>query len=791
MDDAPQPLLEYYRALITQYERASSKWKTRSKKIIKRYLDERPEGQASALKYNILWSNVQTLQPLIYAHTPKPEVDRRFLDKDPVGRKASEVLERCIRYFVSTTAFGSTMRQTRDDYLLVGRGTSWVRYVPTIKATQITDDTTAEAIEYEEVMSDYVHWEDFGHNVARTWEEVEVVWRIVYMTRPQMKARGFADWNSVPLDFADKDLKDVPGEEGKKATVYEIWDKGKREVFWLTKSHPAILDRKADPLKLDKFFPCPSPIFATLANGSLIPVPDYVEYQDQATEIDNLTGRIAAMQKALKAAGVYDASQKEVGRLLSEGVDNQLIPVDSWAALNEKGGLANAIQLLPMMEVAQTLMSLYEAREKAKADLYEITGMSDIIRGATNPNETATAQNIKSNFASQRLTERQRAVQRFARNIIEIMGNVIARHFTLETIQKISGVKMLTAEQKQQIQMMQQAAAQPQSAQVPQDTSGRTNQPPAQQQGMGVVPSIPSEVLELMGEPTWDEVYALFRDNPDRSFRISIETDSTVDSDRDQETQERVQFLQAVGGFLQQAEQAAAQPVLAPMVGRMLEFGVRGFKVGRELEGVIDETVEKITKQAQEPQPEKPDPEMAKVQSQQQLDQAKLNATTQLETNKTASAEKIEQMRIAAQQAAAEAKAQSDAQIGEARAAVEQIKAHNDHLREQERQEAEDARERYRIDMENEFNRWKAELEAKTKLEVAEIAAGATLQAAQVSAASQAVEKDEVEETKEEKPDKHLEALTGILTNMHGTLQEMRKPRKIVRDEAGRMTGVE
>lgn len=775
--------LEYYRALITQYERASSKWKTRSKKIIKRYLDERPEGSTSALKYNILWSNVQTLQPLIYAHTPKPEVDRRFLDKDPVGRKASEVLERCIRYFVSTTAFGSTMRQSRDDYLLVGRGTSWVRYVPTINTTQITDDTTSEAIEYEEVMSDYVHWEDFGHNVARTWEEVEVVWRIVYMTRPQMKARKFADWNSVPLDFADKDLKDVPGEEGKKATVYEIWDKGKREVFWLTKSHPAILDRKADPLKLDKFFPCPSPIFATLANGSLIPVPDYVEYQDQATEIDNLTGRIAAMQKALKAAGVYDASQKEVGRLLSEGVDSQLIPVDSWAALNEKGGLSNAIQLLPMEEVARTLMVLYEAREKAKNDLYEITGMSDIIRGATNPNETATAQNIKSNFASQRLTERQRAVQRFARNIIEIMGNVIARHFTLETIQKISGVKLLTAAQKQQIQMGEQQKAQMAQQQAQQQQPGQ--QPPQQP------PPMPAELQELMGEPSWDEVFALFRDNPDRCFRISIETDSTVAADREQETQARVQFLQAVGGFLQQAEQAASQPILAPMVGRMLEFGVRGFKVGRELEGVIDETVEKIVKQAEEPQPDKPDPEMAKVQGQQQIDQARLQATSQLEQAKLASTQQIEQMKITAQQAAAQAKAQSDSEIGQANAAVEQIKAHNDDLREQAKQQAEDARERDRMAMEDDFNRWKAELEAKTKLEVAEIAAGASLQAAQVAAASQAVEKDEVDEPQEAKPDKHMEALTGILTNMHGTLQEMRKPRTIIRDDAGRMTGVE
>jgi hypothetical protein len=30
--------------------------------------------------------------------------------------------------------------------------------------------------------------------------------------------------------------------------------------------------------------------------------------------------------------------------------------------------------MLPMKEIAETLLSLYEAREKVKADLYEVSG---------------------------------------------------------------------------------------------------------------------------------------------------------------------------------------------------------------------------------------------------------------------------------------------------------------------------------------------------------------------------------------------------------------------------------
>jgi hypothetical protein len=787
----------YYRALITQYDKAAKPWETRAKKIIKRYLDERPDGQVGTMRYNILWSNVETLKPAIYAHTPKPEVERRFLDKDPVGRMASQVLERCIAYFVSTTAFGSTMRQSRDDYLLVGRGISWVRYEPKFKSLQVTDDAPPadpsdpvsdanesspeepdETIDYEDVVTDYVHWKDFGHNVARTWEEVSVGWRIVYMTREELKARKFRDWLEIPLDYTEKELKDLAGDDGKKATVYEVWDKAKRKVCWIAKSWPKYLDERADPLKLDHFFPFSRPIYATLANESLIPVPDYAEYQDQASEIDGLTGRIAAMQKALKAAGVYDASQPEVGRLLSEGVDNKLIPVASWAALNEKGGLANAIQMLPMQEVAQTLLALYEARDKAKADLYEITGMSDIIRGATNPNETATAQTIKSNFVTLRLSEKQREMQRFARNTIEIMGNVIARHFTDKTIKQISGIKMLTMAEKQQasMQMQQQMAQWQQAAQQAQQGQ---QQPPPQ-------PQMPNDLQDMMNEPSWDEVLDLLRDTPDRSFRIGIETDSTIDSDRQQEQEGRVQFLQAVGGFIQNIEGAAATPELAPLLGEMLAFGVRGFKVGRELEGVIDSTIEKMTKQAANPPAPQPNPEMMKLQQDGQLQQAKmqgdqahqkmmLEANQSSEAAKLQSAQQIESLKATLAHQAAQDKAQrdSDAEVTRAESTM-QI----EHMKAGMAVQI----EREKMAMQGENDRWKAEKDAETKILVAEIAAQATVTTAQANAAQAAAQDKPVAD---EKP------ANDNAEHIKAAIEEMKRPRKVVRGSDGKITGIE
>ena len=785
-----------YLAAVKAYDKASAKWQRQGKKIVQRYLDERGDQQAGRLKFNILWANVETLKPAIYAKTPKPEVERRFLDKDPAGRVASEVLERVLSYYLSALPFGSTMRQARMDYLLVGRGIAWVRYVPQIKqlGPQVTEDVAIgddetdapepnEEIAWEEVISDYVHWKDFGHTVARTWEEVTAVWRIVYMTRPQMKQRGFKDWLTVPLDYSDKDMKDTDGEVGRKAAVYELWDKATREVVWFTKSHPKLLDKRADPLKLDRFFPCSEPVYATLANESLIPVPDYVEYQDQAQELDELTARIAALQKAIKAVGVYDASQPNVARLLNEGLTNSLLPVEGWAGMQEKGGLQGAIQMLPMKEIAETLILLYEAREKVKQDLYEITGMADIIRGATKASETATAQNIKNSYVTMRLSEKQREMQRFARNTIEIMGNIVCRHFQDATITKVSGVKLLTQAEKAQLAALPGLAKQAEAMGAP---------PPQQPE---------PEVMELMDEPTWEEVFAVLRDEPDRCFRIDIETDSTIEMDAEQDRQEAMAFLEAVGGFLREA--VNVPPSLAPLAGAMLEFGVRKWRVGRQLEGIINKTVEDMEKAAQNPPEQQPDPAMAKIQGEMELKQADLQGSQALEQFKAQSAVQAEQAKLAATGQIEQMKLQSAQQLAEmnasnaqameyARQQADMQKAEIEAGLRRDQIEAEDARERDKLTMTMAFEQQKAELEARTKIEIAEIAAQSTLQAAQMQAANAAVDNKPAEAPQPQaQPDPGHAALATAIEGMNETIKEGRKPRKIVRDADGKMSGVE
>jgi hypothetical protein len=636
MEDVAAKKIAPWGGYIDAYERlnAYKSWKTKSAKIIRRYLDVRGDDRNGLVRFNVLWSNVETLRPALYASRPKPEVYRRFLDKDPTARCASQALENCLSFFVGFTAFDGMMRQVVMDYLLPGRGVAWVRYVPHTQPqndVQITDDTAEnpEVITYEEVIPDYVHWQDFGHNVARTWEEVTCVWRIVYMTKEQVAKRfGKKIAATVPYDctaVGDKDDAVLRGNDtdnyGDRARIYEVWDKDRREVIWLSKQGEIILDRKPDPLGLDKFFPCPKPVFSTVSNDSLIPVPDYVEYQDQARELDEITMRIGLIRKSLKVAGVYDASVTNIDRILADGVENVMVPVDGYAMLAEKGGMKGVVDFFPFMEVAETLRALYDVRERVKNDLYEITGISDIVRGASVASETATAQQIKSNYATMRLNDRQRLVQQFARDVIEIMGNIIAKHFQPETIMRISNMQLM---QEQEKMLVQQAAQ-----------SGQ---------------QLPPDVQVKLSQPSWEDVIGLLRSDPERQFRVEVETNSTIEADRKQDQENRTAFLNATSQFLEKAIMAAqADPKLGPLAGEMLRFGIRGFPIGRELEGVFDETIEAITQAAAQPQEPPQDPAMVKAQidaqkaqSDAQLDQQRL----QMEGQKNMAEIQLEQQRV-------------------------------------------------------------------------------------------------------------------------------------------------
>ena len=594
---------------IMGYERTYKRWESRADRIVKKYKDDSRYDRNPNARFNILWSNVQVIQPAIFARLPRPDVSRRFRDNDPVGRVASMLLERALEFEIEHhTDYKSAMNNAVLDRLLGGRGVSWVRYEPHIVGSiadneaepedgwEITEDSdeaetsngieaeSAERIESEECPVDYVHWKEFGHSPgARTWEEVTAVWRKVYMNRPALVERfGEELGGKIPLDTKPEDNKNSyrPSEGLYEACVYEIWDKETGKVLWLSKSLGKILEEVDDPLGLENFWPCPKPLYSTLTTDSLEPIPDFAIYQDQARELDTLSDRIEGLINALKVRGVYDASSSELQRLFSEGENNTLIPIKNWQAFAEKQGMRGAIDLVDITPFASALQQCYQAMEQVKGQIYELMGIADIQRGQTDPNETLGAQIIKSNNASGRLKTMQHAVVDFATSLLSIKAQIICNHFTDDTLLKISGAQQLSPSDQQMI---------PQALQ-------------------------------------------LLRNEASKNFRIEVTSDSMIYQDEQQEKDDRVQFLTAVSGFMTTAMPIAEKaPELTPLLMEMLKFGVTAFKAGKQLEGQIDETADKLREMAAQKanQPPPPTPEMQKAQMQMQIEQAKIQAKQQ------------------------------------------------------------------------------------------------------------------------------------------------------------------
>jgi hypothetical protein len=489
------------------------------------------------------------------------------------------------------------------------------------------DEDAPETLHFEAVPLDFVQLNDFIHPKARTWKELPWIVYTSYLDREALIKRfGEKKGKKVQLDTTDYAKKDEPdkrvanSEAAKKATVYEIWDKSKLKVLWVSTGYPDILDEGPPYLKFEGFFPSPRPAYGTLTTDSLVPHPDFIFYQDQAEEIDELTARIGHLTDSLKLVGFYAAGpsgegfDREIQMAVKPGFENKMIPVKSWAAFAQGGKGGAPIVWLPIEQVGEILKGCVELRKQTIDDIYQLTGISDIIRGATEAEETAAAQGLKSQWGSLRLNVRQKELARLAKDVTRMAAEVIANHFQMSTLVKCANMKIPTEadnqkqieqyklqqiqfQQQQQIAQMRQLP--PPNAPVPAALPGgpapapAPSGPPGPPQGppgQNVVPirppgppmagpppggpaQPPAAAPVAPGStggppaaaggppppkpppppqlgPTQEMVSGLLKDAVTQRFLIDIETDSTIQGDQNAEKAARTQVLEAISKFV-------------------------------------------------------------------------------------------------------------------------------------------------------------------------------------------------------------------------------------------------
>jgi hypothetical protein len=636
-----------------------SKWREKVKDIYKTYAPE----TAATNSFNILWTNTETLRQSVYNSLPEPQVRRRYTDADPVGKAVSEVLTRSLEFAQETYDFDAVIKGDVLAMLLPGRSVSRVRYVPDIKQiggedSKEDDDTLEseayEEIDWEQVVCERIQWDDLRISAGKTWDEVCWVAFRHRFTREDCKEK-FGDelGKAVPLDSVDdedvKKSKDVD-DLFKTAEIWEIWDKDEKQVLWLCPTYATILKEQDDPLELQGFFPIPRPLYAIENDQSLIPQPLYTQYEQQAKELNLISMRINKIINALKVRGIYDATLTELSELTKAG-DNELIAAANVTALLERGGLEKAIWMMPIDTAAMVLKELYAQRDATKQVIYEITGISDIMRSATDANETASAQKIKTQWGTQRLQRMQKEVQRYIRDLIRLKAEIIAEKFQPATLEAMTLVNL--PHQKDLDQQFAQQMAQYQQAQH-QYMVQMHSQPPQQGQQPPPPPQLPQKP---QGVVTWEAVVEALHNDATRTFRVDIETDSTLSASQETDMEELGSLVKGIGGMFQALEpliQAGGMPM--DTVKEILLAVVRRAKLGSTVEDAID----KMQQPAPPPNPDAGQMQIEQMkmqgaqqtaqmqaQSQAQQAQAQMQHEAQLEQMKMQMAEQQNQRELA------------------------------------------------------------------------------------------------------------------------------------------------
>src|SRR6187397_2346518 len=452
--------------LLIESEDAFEDWNTRCDQYDREYANiERLSQRERDREFQMFWANCEVLKPSIYAKPPVPVVVPKFKDRRPVYQQASEVMERCCNVAFDLTRINDLMLLVHDDLSMTSRGVAWCRY---------ESGKGKSDYDHEKVCIDFKGRRDFLHSISRNWREVTWVAAASYLTRSEARER-FKEYSDDAYQQAeykvDKDSKEIGGADNReRGKFWEIWDKGSRRVVWVAEGVEDILDEDDAHLDLQNFFPCPKPCYGTVQRGSPVPVPDVLQYKDQLEEINLLTGRIHALSDALEAKGFYPAGGAEIADAVQTAISvktpgRMLIPISNWAAF---GGSKEVIIWLPIDMIATTITGLVALRKQVIEDIYQIMGLSDIMRGATDPNETLGAQQLKTQYGSTRIRDKQQELVRLARDLVRISTEIITEKFDAVTMIEMSQTQLPTqamvqsqmAQVQRQMQIQQQQAGQ-------------------------------------------------------------------------------------------------------------------------------------------------------------------------------------------------------------------------------------------------------------------------------------------------------------------------------------------
>ena len=595
-------LYSYWMKELTAANKREGDYIQHAQEIVKLYEADKKKTH----QFNILYANTETLGPALYNACPRPDVKpKNKKARDPVLMAATKLSQALLEAMIDSgseeessidTAFKSAVQGS----LVPGRGILWFKY-----EAEVAENEEGEPVstEYECVEPVIIPYDRYRCGFATTWVEVPWIAAIWHMTKSEIKEKfgeqAVADVSFSQVMSGETEDDNLEQKEGNPdlACVYEIWDKESKQVIFLagTKSGK-VLKVVPDPLKLDNFFPGPEPLQLFKRVSSLLPVPLYDFYEEQAEELNDITARIRQIVRTIRVRGGYDATIDEIKDIVT-AEDGKLIPLNNVAAIGNGQGanLNNVIWFQPLKEPIMALQQLYVQRDSVKQTIYEITGIADIMRGATQASETLGAQQIKNQWGTLRLKRSQQTVGIFCRNALRVMLEIAVKNFSPETIKAMTNSSLIGEQEKQQLAMQAQMA---------------------QQMGQ----QVPPELQQMLSQPTLEQVLAFLQNDMSRNLAVDIETNSTVDLEATEDKKDFSELLNAISQFMNGVAPMIEQGIMdMQSAGVILLSVVRRFRLGHEVEDQLIAMASKPPQQKSDPEAEKAKAEMQMKQQESQL----------------------------------------------------------------------------------------------------------------------------------------------------------------------------
>lgn len=653
----------------------------KSKEIAKQYQElyesqEQEEETRLSLKstYPIFWSNTQVLRPLLFSKLPKANITQSFFNDDEISKISSELVERLLTYLLKESDAENQIEKIRDAYLVQGIGIPRIVFIPPepieIKSKKkkekpkIEDEgesenedessskdyskdmaegeteDTEEETSYETDESkksfviEFVDYQDFLKSTEKEWSKLRWVAFKKYYSRRELVEYFGNKGEKVPMTNVKYESLNQDSQQDdlyKMCEVWEIWDKENKVCHFITFAGDGyVLSSEEDGYNLKNFFPIPMPMGLN-ESKRLLPSPLYSKYKNLVEDLTDIHDRISSLVKQAKFTGAYTsfAEQSDVENIMN-GEDGEFKPLKTTANIDDARKL---VVFKPLNEIANTITILRTEKMALKQDIQEITGLSDIVRGSSVASETATAQQLKGNFAISRIQPLQKEVEFTIRDTLRLLAELAVEKMSINEIIKITGLKVIDVDliltnAKQSLEMEKQQAI---TLLDPQQPDFQEKLAMLEQQvQIGFQKTIKDLQDQLKG------FVIQFKDLPKlaktikndklRCISIDIETDSTVKIDQNQEKMDRMEYIRTISGTIQSMVPAVQTGVISKdALNEFVIFASKPFKVGRNLENYLKN---------EEPIEKKPDPQAMMAQAEMELKQQELQLKAQEITGK-------------------------------------------------------------------------------------------------------------------------------------------------------------